>query len=71
MQNQQISRSAYRIIMLVLLAVLFLAVNMFSNVMFRSARVDLTENSLYTLSEGTAEVVSQIEQPIHLLSFYS
>ncbi|MEQ9528842.1 MAG: Gldg family protein [Parvibaculaceae bacterium] len=71
MQNQQISRSAYRIIMLVLLAVLFLAVNMFSNVMFRSARVDLTENSLYTLSEGTAEVVSQIEEPITLRFFYS
>ena len=71
MGNQQISRSAYRIVMLVLLAVLFLAVNMFSNVMFRTARVDLTENRLYTLSDGTKDVVSQIEEPITLRFFYS
>lgn len=71
MGNQQISRSAYRVLMLVLLAVLFLAVNMFSNVMFRTARVDLTENNLYTLSDGTKEVVGKIEEPITLRFFYS
>lgn len=71
MPNQQISRSAYRIIMLVLLAVLFLAVNLFSNIVFRSARVDLTENSLYTLSDGTKEVVSTLEEPVTLRFFYS
>ncbi len=69
--NQQISRPAYRIVMLVLLAVLFLAVNMFSNVAFRSARIDLTQNNLYTLSAGTAEVVSKIEEPVTLRFFYS
>lgn len=71
MFNGQISRSAYRIIMLVLLAVLFLSVNMFSNVVFRSARIDLTENSLYTLSDGTREVAAAIEEPITLRFFYS
>jgi|AZIJ01.1.fsa_nt_gi ABC-type uncharacterized transport system involved in gliding motility auxiliary subunit len=71
MFNQQISRSAYRIIMLVLLAVLFLAVNMFSNVAFRSARIDLTEHGLYTMSEGTKEVVSQLDEPVTLRFFYS
>lgn len=71
MQSQQISRSAYRIIMLVLLAVLFLAVNMFSNIAFRSARIDLTQNSLYTLSEGTAELASTVQEPITLRFFYS
>ncbi|PKQ04058.1 MAG: ABC transporter, partial [Alphaproteobacteria bacterium HGW-Alphaproteobacteria-11] len=71
LSNQQISRSAYRIVMLVLLAVLFLAVNLFSNIVFRSARIDLTENRLYTLSEGTNEVVAKIEEPITLRFFYS
>ncbi|MEQ8266005.1 MAG: Gldg family protein [Parvibaculum sp.] len=71
MHGQKISRSAYRVIMLVLLAVLFLAVNMFSNIVFRSARVDLTENSLYTLSEGTAELASTVQEPITLRFFYS
>ena len=71
MFNGQISRSAYRIIMLALLAVLFLSVNMFSNVVFRSARIDLTENRLYTLSDGTREVAAAIEEPITLRFFYS
>jgi len=71
MFNGQIGRSAYRIIMLVLLAVLFLSVNMFSNVVFRSARIDLTQNSLYTLSDGTREVAAAIGEPITLRFFYS
>ena len=66
-----ISRSAYRILTLVLLAVLFVAVNTFSNTVFRSAKIDLTENHLYTLSEGTKEVLSKIDEPITLRFFYS
>ncbi|MFB3136838.1 MAG: hypothetical protein ACE1ZJ_02880 [Nitrospirales bacterium] len=38
---------------LVLAAVLFLAVNVFSSLALKSARFDLTDNKLYTLSEGT------------------
>ena len=66
-----ISRSAYRILTLVLLAVLFVAVNTFSNTVFRSARIDLTQNRLYTLSEGTREVLAKLDEPITLRFFYS
>ncbi|MGI9251622.1 MAG: Gldg family protein [Pseudohongiellaceae bacterium] len=34
-------------------------------------RIDLTEDKLYTLSDGTRNIVSNLEQPIDLLFFYS
>lgn len=64
-------RSGYRIAMLVLLAVLFLAVNLFANVVFRSAQVDLTQNKLFTLSQGTENVLAKIDEPITLKFFFS
>lgn len=69
--NQTQFRSGYRIAMLVLLAVLFLAINMFSNVVFRSAQIDLTQNRLFTLSQGTENVLDKIDEPITLKFFYS
>ena len=36
-----------------------------------SLRIDLTEDNLYTLSDGTRNIVSNIQQPIELMFFYS
>lgn len=36
-----------------------------------SLRIDLTEDKLYTLSEGTRNIVSNLENPIELRFFYS
>jgi len=69
--HQNVSRSAYGIATLVLLAVLFLAVNLFSNIVFRSAQVDLTQARLFTLSKGTENVLAKIDEPITLKFFYS
>ncbi|OUS24952.1 hypothetical protein A9Q99_23180 [Gammaproteobacteria bacterium 45_16_T64] len=38
---------------------------------FTNARVDLTENNLYTLSEGSKNVVSTLERPVQLFFFFS
>lgn len=65
------SRSAYRVIMLILLAALFLAVNMISNVVFRSAQIDLTHGQLFTLSQGAKNVIGAIDEPVTLRFFYS
>ncbi|HUD50118.1 GldG family protein [Parvibaculum sp.] len=65
------SRSAIRIATLVLIAVLFLAVNLFSNIVFRSAQIDLTQSRLFTLSQGTENVLAKIDEPITLKFFYS
>ncbi len=56
---------------LVLAAVLFFAVNILSEALFRSARLDLTANRLYTLSDGTRNVLARLEEPITLRFFYS
>ncbi len=56
---------------LVVLIVLFVALILVVNVLFRGARVDLTENNLYTLSPGTKEILSSIDEPVNLTLFYS
>lgn len=35
------------------------------------ARVDLTENQLYTLSDGTRSILGKLNQPIHLKLYFS
>jgi ABC-type uncharacterized transport system involved in gliding motility auxiliary subunit len=56
---------------LLVLAVLFIALIVLSNAMLRGMRIDLTENRLYTLSEGTRQVVAELDEPINLYFFYS
>lgn len=53
-------------------AILFLAVNVLANLGLRTApRIDLTEQKLYTLSDGTRNVLASIKEPITLRLFYS
>ncbi len=56
---------------LVLVAVAFIAAVMVSNQLFRGLRLDLTENNLYTLSDGTRRILGNIDEPINLYFFYS
>lgn len=56
---------------LAVLAVLFVAVILVSNTLFRGARLDLTQNHLYTLSQGTKNILSSIEEPITLSLYFS
>ena len=56
---------------LVILAVLFVLINMISGNLFKSSRIDLTEDKLYTLSTGTLNILDSIEEPITLHYFFS
>ena len=56
---------------LIIAVVLFFAVNILANSLFGGARFDLTENRLYTLSDGTRNVLASIEEPVTLRLFYS
>ena len=49
----------------------FLLFTLLNQLVLPSARVDLTENRLYTLSNGTKEVLSEIDEPINLYFFFS
>lgn len=56
---------------LVLLALLFVAVNVLASFTLTSQRIDLTADRLYSLSPATQRVLDAIEEPVTLRLFYS
>lgn len=56
---------------LVLIALAFLAFNLFSSLSLTGARLDLTEQKLYTISSGTRQILAELDQPVELNFFYS
>lgn len=50
---------------------LLLAINIFSNTAFTSARIDLTENNLFTLSEGTRNILGKLDEPVTVRLYLS
>jgi len=56
---------------LVMLAVLFVAVNVLASFTLTAQRVDLTADKLYSLSPATQRVLDEIEEPVTLRLFYS
>ena len=66
-----VNRKALSGTALVVLAVLFVAVMLLVNVAFRGARADLTQNHLYTLSDGTKKILGSIDEPINLYLYFS
>ena len=65
------NRKTYTAAGLDLLAVLFVSSIMLSNLALDNMRLDLTEQKLYTMSEGTLKVIDSIQQPINLYLFFS
>ena len=51
--------------------VLFFSLNLLARNVFTSTRLDLTAESIYTLSEGTKEMLAKVEEPIDLRFYYS
>lgn len=56
---------------LLLLVLAFIAAIIISNQLFSGWRIDLTENRLYTLSDGTKRILGKIDEPINLYFYYS
>ncbi len=52
-------------------AILFVAINTLFDGLFPGARIDLTEDRLFTLSEGTHETLAAIDEPVEMHFFYS
>ena len=59
------------LISLALLLVIFVGINVFAAVFLRSARLDLTEQGLYTLSPGTRNILARLDEPVTLKFYYS
>ena len=55
----------------VLAVVLLFAVNILGHQMLNPVRIDLTENRLFTLSEGTRGILERLEEPVTLRYYIS
>ena len=64
-------KSLYSYASLGLLAILFASLSVLSGRLLRGIRVDLTENHLYTLSEGTRHILADLKEPVNLYLFFS
>ena len=56
---------------LVLLGIAFIVAVSITNQLFKGWRVDLSENNLYTLSDGTRNLLKGLEEPINLYFYFS
>lgn len=56
---------------LILASCLFIAVVILANTAFTTFRIDLTENKLFTLSEGTINILGNLEEPVQLDFYFS
>jgi ABC-type uncharacterized transport system involved in gliding motility auxiliary subunit len=56
---------------LAIVGVLFVGIMLLANTLLRGARIDLTENNVYTLSQGTKNIVANLAEPVNLYLFFS
>lgn len=61
---------SYKLKLVVLALAMFIVMLAVTNV-FPSIRIDLTENKLYTISQGTENLIDQLESPVTLKLFFS
>src|SRR5262252_6928959 len=67
----KLSRPVLAITAIIAAAVLFVAVNVIASDTLRTARLDLTQQKLYTLSDGTKKTLAHIDEPITIRFYYS
>jgi ABC-type uncharacterized transport system involved in gliding motility auxiliary subunit len=56
---------------LLALALLFAGATMMADSLFGNARIDLTQNRLYSIAPGTEHILKSLKEPINLYFFYS
>lgn len=65
------SARRYALLAALALIVMFVAANVTATTWFRSWRLDLTENQLYSLSPGTQQTLDDLGEPVELTLYYS
>ena len=56
---------------LVIIAVVTLIVIGLANTTFKSFRIDLTENNLFTITEGSKNIIRDLQRPVEFKFFFS
>ena len=70
-QPKMFDRNRLGAIGIVLAILLFFTINILAGTLLKSTRLDLTEDHLFTLSAGTKQVMSTMEEPVDLRLYYS
>ncbi|MGE0530384.1 MAG: Gldg family protein [Hyphomonadaceae bacterium] len=65
------SARRYALFAALALFIAFIAANVIANSWFRSWRLDLTENQLYSISRGTQQTLDDLTEPVQLTLYYS
>lgn len=68
---KQLNYRARRVCLLVLAAALFMAVNLLATAYLTKSRIDLTEQHLYTLSDGSKKILANLPGPVTLKLYFS
>jgi ABC-type uncharacterized transport system involved in gliding motility auxiliary subunit len=66
-----LTRRAYALAAIALGVVLFVSVNIVANVWLGTAKADLTQNGLYTVSPGTEASLAKLPEPVTLRFYFS
>ena len=61
----------FSIIGVIAVAAIVIGINMFADARLANLHVDLTRSHIYTLSDGTRQILSDLKEPITLRLFYS
>lgn len=69
MENK--NNSVFSVGILVLLPILFVTLTILSSTFLKGMRFDLTENSVYTLSDGTRNILQNMQEPVELQLYFS
>lgn len=56
---------------LIFLVITFLVFTLLNNLIFSGVRLDLTEGNLYSLTDGSLEIIESIDEPVNLYFFFS
>ena len=64
-------RLAFSITGVIAAAAIMIGVNMFADARFSNIRADMTRGKIYTLSNGTKQVLANLKEPVTLRLFYS
>lgn len=65
------SARRYALFAALALFIAFVASNVIANSWFRAWRLDLTENQLYSISQGTQQTLNELTEPVQLTLYYS
>lgn len=63
--------SYYSPLNILLLGCLFTGLVLLNNQLFQGARLDLTQDSVYSLSDGSIELIQQLDEPVYWYLFFS